>query len=163
GGAGAAVLTSVAAFLFYNFLFTAPRFSFSIADPAVLLSVLLLLFVGIVVGQLAALGRAPADVAQAHERQALAPFRLSRGLTSPGVRPELGRAGRDEDGLEGVWIALGTDDAAARVAADPANPATPPVATGLLWVLRRTPGDAPAEWVRVHQASRSPSELDTYR
>jgi len=173
GGALGAVATSVAAFLLYNFLFTAPRFTFSIADPAVWLSVLLLLFVGIVVGQLAALGRARADIAQAHEREALALFRVSRGLairdSTIAVLPEIGGILRDEVGLERVWISLGTDDAAERIAADTAaNAATgvpfvPPAAVGLLWVLRRTPGDAPADWVRVHQTTRSPSSLDTYR
>ncbi|HEX8026347.1 MAG TPA: DUF4118 domain-containing protein, partial [Candidatus Limnocylindrales bacterium] len=111
GGAVAAVATSLAAFLLYNFLFTAPRFTFAISDPAVWLSVLLLLFVGIVVGQLAALQRARAEAAQAHEREALVLFRISRGLATRAstamVLPEIARVLRDEVGLERVWIALG--------------------------------------------------------
>jgi len=170
GGAVAAVGTSVAAFLLYNFLFTAPRFSFSIADPAVWLSVLLLLFVGIVVGQLAAVGRTRAEVAQAHEREALALFRLSRGLATRArttdVLPDIARVLRDEVGLDRVWIALGPDDAAELVAADTGavgGATGGPAATGLLHVLRRTPGDAPAEWIRVHQGSRTRSAGDTLR
>ncbi|HEX8026086.1 MAG TPA: ATP-binding protein, partial [Candidatus Limnocylindrales bacterium] len=65
-----------------------------------------------------------------------------------------------------VWIALGADDAAERVAADTGldtGAAVAPGPAGLLWSLRRTPGDAPAEWVRIHQASRSPARRDSYR
>jgi len=170
GGALAAVGTSFAAFLLYNFLFTAPRFTFSIADPAVWLSVLLLLFVGIVVGQLAAVGRSRAEVARAHEREAVALFRMSRGLatraSTTDVLPDIARVLREEVGLDRVWIALGADDAAERVAADSGEASdapSAPAATGLLHVLRRTPGDAPAEWVRVHQGSRTRSASDTLR
>jgi len=165
GTAGAA-LASVAAFLLYNFLFTAPRFSFSITDPGVLLSVVLLLFVGIVVGQLAALQRSRTAIATAREREALALFRLSRGLATRtstlDVLQEVTASVRDELGMRRVWIALGPDDAAERIVADTGGEGRPAPA-GLLQVLQRMPGETPAKWVRVHQASRSAGNLDTYR
>src|SRR5262245_24290396 len=55
------VVTSVAAFLLYNYLFTEPRGTLSMHEPGVWLSVVLLLFVGIVVGQLTASMRARAE------------------------------------------------------------------------------------------------------
>lgn len=166
-GTAGAMVASVASFLLYNFLFTAPRFTFSITDPGILLGVVLLLFVGIVVGQLAALERSRTAVATTREREARALFRLSRGLatreTTLAVLPEIARILRDEAGMRRVWIALGGDDASERVVADTGDPSPPPVALGLLRVLRRTPGDAPAEWIRVHQPSRSASDSDSYR
>ena len=62
-GTYGAVATAVASFVLYNFLFTEPRYTLSMHEPGVWLSVVLLLFVGIVVGQLAALLRARAEVA----------------------------------------------------------------------------------------------------
>ena len=43
-----AVATAVASFVLYNYLFTEPRFTLSMHEPGVWLSVVLLLFVGIV-------------------------------------------------------------------------------------------------------------------
>ena len=57
-GTGGAVVSAIASFLLYDFLFVEPRYTFTIDDPQEYLSVILLLFVGIVVGQLAALQRA---------------------------------------------------------------------------------------------------------
>ena len=72
-----AIVAAVGSFLLYNFLFTEPLYTFTIADPGVLLSVVLLLFVGIVVGQArsasAIAGSASAIAggdARAHEREA---------------------------------------------------------------------------------------------
>src|SRR6187399_2233972 len=57
-----AIATAVASFVLYNFFFTEPRYTLSMHEPGVWLSVVLLLFVGIVVGQLAALQRDRAEV-----------------------------------------------------------------------------------------------------
>ena len=54
----------VAAFLLYNYLFVEPRYTLAISEPAELINLFLLLFVGIVVGQLAALQRARAETAR---------------------------------------------------------------------------------------------------
>lgn len=165
-GTAGAILASVASFLLYNFLFTEPRGSFSIVDPAVWISVLLLLFVGIVVGQLTALQRARTATAEAREREARAMFRLSRALatreSTVAVLPEIVGIAAAEGPMDRAWIALGADDAAERVAADTA-PGPPAAPTGLVSVLRRQPGDAPALWVRVHPAGRTRGGGDTFR
>jgi two-component system sensor histidine kinase KdpD len=67
--------------------------------------------------------------------------------------------------MERVWIALGDDDASEAVVADSgtgSRPSLPPVS----WVLRRTPGDEPAEWIRVHRTGTKPrgaSDFDVFR
>jgi two-component system sensor histidine kinase KdpD len=150
-----AVATAVASFALYNFLFTDPRFTLSMHEPGVWLSVVLLLFVGIVVGQLAAMQRSRAELARAREREARALFTVSRGLATresiESVLPDVARELAAEAHMERVWITLGQADAP----------------TGTLNQLRRTPGETPAQWVRVHQptrGSRGPADgVSTYR
>ncbi|HYK94841.1 MAG TPA: ATP-binding protein [Candidatus Dormibacteraeota bacterium] len=168
-GSAGGIVVSIAAFLLYDFFFTEPRFTFSISEPAEWVGVLLLLFVGVVVGELAALQRSRADVARAREREAQALFRVSRALatraTTPGVLPELTAILRTEAGMSRVWIALGADAAAERVAADTGDGARPAV-PAIVCSLRRTPGDQPAQWVRLRQASpkaRAQPGFETYR
>src|SRR3990172_11646653 len=67
-GTTGAVATAVASFVLYNYLFTEPRYTLAMHEPGVWLSVVLLLFVGVVVGQLTALQRSPAELARARER-----------------------------------------------------------------------------------------------
>ncbi|HXG39770.1 MAG TPA: ATP-binding protein [Candidatus Limnocylindrales bacterium] len=168
-GTAGAVVASIASFLLYNYLYTEPRFTFTVDDPGVWLSVVLLLFVGIVVGQLAALQRSRTEIARAREREALALFRLSRALATRestlAVLPEVTEALASETRMTRVWIALGPDDAAERIASDSGG-REPPTVPGLVGVLRRTPGDEPARWVRVHQPSprsRASAGVDAYR
>ncbi len=154
-GTPGAVLASVASFLLYDFFFTIPLYTFTIRDPAEWLSLVLLLFVGIVVGQLTALQRSRADEARAREREARALFQVSRALatreSTPAVLPAIAQTLQTETAMERVWIALGTDDASERTVADTGSgrPAPP----GIQRVLRRMPGDEPAQWVRVHVAA----------
>src|SRR3954449_1707851 len=77
-----AIATAVASFVLYNFLFTEPRYTLSMHEPGVWLSVVLLLFVGVGVGQLAALQRDRAEVARRREREARALFGVSRALAT---------------------------------------------------------------------------------
>ncbi len=168
-GTVGAILAAVASFLLYNFLYTEPRFTFWISDPGVWLSVVVLLFVGIVVGQLAALQRSRTVVARAREREALALFRLSRALatrsSTPLVLSEITDILGTQTGMKRVWIALGADDASERVAADTGE-RSPAAVPGVFRVLRRMPGDTLAEWVRVHQPSarsRSGPGTEAYR
>jgi two-component system sensor histidine kinase KdpD len=149
-----AVATAVASFVLYNYLFTEPRLTLSMHEPGVWLSVVLLLFVGIVVGQLAAMQRSRAEVATAREREARALFAVSRGLATresiEAVLPDVARELAKEAHMARVWITLGQAEAA----------------TGTLNQLRRMPGDEPAQWVRVHQpvrGSRAPEDAETYR
>jgi two-component system sensor histidine kinase KdpD len=149
-----AIATAVASFVLYNYLFTEPRFTLSMHEPGVWLSVVLLLFVGIVVGQLAALQRTRADDARAREREARALFAVSRDLATresidailPQVASELGTDAH----MARVWITLGQTESA----------------TGTFSQLRRMPGATPAQWVRVHQAggrARGATDAETYR
>ena len=151
-GTWGAAAASVAAFLLYNFLFVEPRYTFTVANLAELTNLFLLLFVGFVVGQLAARQRARAEDALAREREALAQFQVSRELatraSTPAVLPVIAGILAREAAMDRVWISLGVD-ARERVAADTAGDAPRPD-IGLHHVLQRMPGDIPAKWARVH-------------
>lgn len=151
-GTPGAVVASVASFLLYDFFFTIPLYTFTIRDPAEWLSLVLLLFVGIVVGQLTALQRSRAEEARAREREARALFQVSRALatraTTPAVLPSIAGILQAETAMARIWVALGSDDAAERIVADTGSGRPSP--SGIQRVLRRMPGDEPAQWVRVH-------------
>src|SRR4051794_12980852 len=153
-GTPGAIATAVASFVLYNYLFTEPRYTLSMHEPGVWLSVVLLLFVGIVVGQLAALQRSRAEQAQAREREARALFAVSRGLSTrqsiDGALPGVARELETEAHMDRVWITLGPGDTPA----------------GTVSQLRRMPGEVPAQWVRVHQPGvrpRGATDAETYR
>jgi two-component system sensor histidine kinase KdpD len=152
-GTLAAAAVAIAAILVYDFLFTDPLHTLTVADPGEWLSLVLLLFVAVTVGRLAALQRGRAEIALAREREARALFQVSRALATRGstaaVLPTIAAALRDETGMDRVWLALGPDDAGERVVAD-TGAGRPPAPPGSVTVLRRAPGDEPATWVRVH-------------
>ncbi len=167
-----AVLTSVAAFLLYNYLFTDPRYTLSMHEPGVWLSVVLLLFVGIVVGQLAALMRSRAETGRTREREARALFGLSRALatrrSTDDALKEIAYALQADTHMAGVWIALGVEpvERVAAISGAAASADSVGGQPGVVNILRRMPGDEPARWVRVHQPSLrtvTPSGLDAYR
>jgi two-component system sensor histidine kinase KdpD len=153
-GTSGAIVAAVASFLLYNFLFVAPLYTFTVDDPGEWLTLVLLLFIGIVVGQLVAIQRARAEQARAREREALALFQLSRALatreSTMAILPTIVDILRREAAMDRVWIALGPDDARERIAADTGGD-EPPGGPGLHQVLQRTPDDRPARWSRVHQ------------
>lgn len=157
-GTVGAIGAAIAAFLLYDFLFTAPRYTLTVAESSEWLGVVLLLFVGVVVGQLAARQRARREQAEAREREALAQFRLSRALatriSTPAVLPEVVAILAADAQMERIWVSLGVDDATERVAADTRQAPRPPI--GLASVLRRMPGEQPATWVRVHLPTSRP-------
>jgi two-component system sensor histidine kinase KdpD len=120
------------------------------------LSVVLLLFVGIVVGQLTALQRSRQRTTAAREREARALFRVSRALaTRPSIErvlPDIAAGLKTETLMERVWIALTVDSAGEKdVAQSGTDRLAGPPATGVVVQLRRAPGEKPAEWVRIHQ------------
>jgi two-component system sensor histidine kinase KdpD len=154
-----AIAVSVASFLLYNWFFVEPRYTFTVAQPAEVLAILLLLFVGVVVGQLTALQRARTELARTREREARALFRLSRALatreTTAAALAEIATIIRDQAGMRRVWVSLGADEATERVATDTnAGEARPQ--PGTIATLRRMPGEAPAEWVRIHRPGVRP-------
>jgi two-component system sensor histidine kinase KdpD len=169
-GTWGAVLASVGAFLLYNFLFVEPLYTLTVAQPGELVNLVLLLFVGIVVGQLAALQRRRADEAVAREREARSLFQVSRALatraSTPSVLPAIATILRDDSGMARIWISLGADLGRERVVADTAE-GEPRPSPALHRVLQRMPGDVPARWDRVHvpgpPKGRQSSGVDIYR
>ena len=157
GGPIWAAAAAAAAALLYDFLFVQPVHTLTILAPADVLNTVLLLFTGIVVGELAALQRSRADAAQAREREARALFQVSRALatraSTTDVLPDVAHLLRDETGMQRVWISLGAQDTWERVAADTGDGVAPAVPATYA-VLRRAPGSEPATWVRIHEVSR---------
>jgi two-component system sensor histidine kinase KdpD len=156
-GSWGAIVVSAAAFVLYNFLFIDPRYTFVVAHPGELVNLFLLLFVGIVVGRLAALQRDRAEIALAREREARALFQVSRELatraSTPAVLPKVAAMLRQETAMERIWVALGLDEARERVSADTGSD-QPAKIPGLHHVLQRTSDETPARWLRVHQPSQ---------
>lgn len=151
-GTWPAMAAAVAAFFLYNLLFIEPLYTLSVEDPGEWLDLVLFLFVGVAVGRLSALpgDRAREESRRAGESQAL--FAISRILATTDLRaaasPIVERLSA-ETGLRRVWIALerpGPEAILADSDRGQPHPAAPTV-----WTLARTPGDSPAEWVRVHQ------------
>jgi two-component system sensor histidine kinase KdpD len=168
-GTWAAIAAAFGAFLIYNYFFTPPLYTFTIADPRAVLSVVLLLFVGIVVGQLAAMQRSRAEMALSREREARAAFGVSRILaTRESTERALGQIAEvlcSEAGLQRVWVGFGPEPAKERITADTA-PDRPRRAGTRVRILQRKPGEDPATWTLVMQPgppSRGPGALDLYR
>ena len=167
-GTGPAIVTAIGAFLAYDFFFIEPYYTFTVRDPGEWLNLLLLLVVGVVVGRLAGLQRDRAIAAIEGEREASAMFMISfRLATERDTTTALGPIAalvRDETRSRRVWITVGDGLVADTAASD----VGPPTAPGVHVVLRRRPGDDPAEWVRVHAPGRgtksgSPPSESAYR
>jgi two-component system sensor histidine kinase KdpD len=151
-GTPAALATAVAAFIAYDVLFTEPRLTLVVADPREWLDLLLLLFVALVIGRLAARETDRAREATGRARESEALFDISRTLATttsladaaPLIVQRLAR----ETHMSRVWISLGNDRAEA-VVADTA-PDQPVPGAASVWSLMRAPGDDLARWVAVH-------------
>jgi two-component system, OmpR family, sensor histidine kinase KdpD len=157
-GTGPAVATAVGAFLVYDFFYVEPIHTFTVRDPAEWLNLLLLLVVGVVVGRLAGQERDRAVAAIEGEREASAMFNISFTLasrrdTASALGPIAGLV-RDEVRASRVWIVVGD-----MVVADTTDQARVPTSAVVYTVLRRRPGDEPAEWVRVHAPTRAPKSV----
>lgn len=165
-GTAGALAAAVLGILLYDYLFTDPIGTLAMSDPGELVSLVTLLFVGLVVGQLTALERARTVTAEAREREARELFLVSRALATrssmTAVLQEIAALLLRAGGMTGLWIALGADEASERVAAE-AGVRVP--TGGLYWQLRRFPGEQPAQWVRIHQPStgRSRAAHDLFR
>jgi two-component system sensor histidine kinase KdpD len=160
-GTPAAVATAIGSFLLYDYLFVSPTGALIVANPEELLNLLLLLGLGVVVGQLAGMQRARAETAELRERQARTQYRVGRELaTAPNARaalPALVEILRSEVEATRAWIGLGPDVGQERVVAESGPPGGPrlPVSYQL---LQRSPGVEAAAWVRVHDPR--PSSTD---
>lgn len=167
-GTDGAIVTAIGSAALYNFWFTDPRYTLLIHDAGVLLSTVLLLFVGVVVGRLAAMQRERAETATAREREARALFGVSRSLASRTTMPDalgsiLGVLAA-EAGLERAWIGIGADPAIESVVADTGGGRSP-VQPARVRVLQRMRDDQPLRWVLVQRpgAPRTPTTSDVYR
>jgi two-component system, OmpR family, sensor histidine kinase KdpD len=160
-GTWPAVGTAILAFLAYNFLFTHPRFTFIVADSAQLLNLVLLLVVGVVVGQLAGTQRHRAEEAERREREARVLFQISRALATRGdtttALNEIVAILRGNTGLAAVWIAIRSPSGTERAVTPVPDPG--PRAQEPQFALQRRPGDEPARWMLV----RPPAARDAGR
>ena len=152
-GTRSAIAGSIGAFLLYDFLFVDPRFTLTVSSIEEWFNLALLLVVGIVCGRLAGAQRDRAHEAETRERVTRALFRISRELASAqSAGPAMAVIAdllRVETRMERVWIGTSSAGSPERVAADSGPPpaVSPPA---VHFVLRRMPGDVPAQWVKVH-------------
>lgn len=153
-GTGPAVATAIGSFLAYDFLFIEPVYTFTVNDPAEWLNLILLLVVGVVIGQLAGRERDRAVAAIEGEREARTLFSVSFTLATEGdmaaALPAIAQMVGEEVRASRVWIVVGE-----AVATD-TGPTGSPIRTNppVYFTLRRKPGQVPAEWVRVHAPGR---------
>ena len=159
GGRVVVLVAAIASFLLYDLLFIHPRLTLTVADPGEWVNLVLLLAVGLLVGQMAALLRIREETAVAREREARTLFSVSRELaTRPStldVLPRIVEIVRREAGLNRAWIALDDGGGRRRPVAD-TDPGVPVPESPGHRTLRRRPGDEPAEWVAVHTGKRVP-------
>ncbi len=154
-GTGPAIATAIGSFLAYDFLFTEPVFTLTVRDPAEWLNLVLLLVVGVVIGRLAGRERDRAVAAVEGEQEARALFSVSFTLATENdlaaALPAIVRMVSDQVHALRVWIVVGDTMAADSGGAGSGAPPNPAVYA----TLRRTLGDQPAEWVRVHAPGRA--------
>ena len=151
-----AVLTSIAAFLTYDFVFVQPLYTFTINSPDEWLNLLLLLAVAVAIGRLVAVQKDHAEQAVQRALEAQALFGISRALAetrtveeaAPAVLARLAAA----TAMDRIWFGVGETPAEEKTIADTA-PGMPLPIPAWQVVLQRQPGDDPARWVRMHVAT----------
>ena len=149
-----AIGTAVGAFLAYNLLFVEPRLTLRVTSAEEILTLVLLLFVGIVIGRLAGLQRDRERAARRREEEARALFRISRDLAtserlSDAMQSLVDRLKR-ETAMARVWVGLGATVAHERVVADSDGGSTPSSLIGTHAVLKRDRDEGVATWTRIH-------------
>jgi len=152
-GVAGASLSAIVAVLVYDYFFTEPYQTLTVSDPDEWLHLVLLLFVAVTVGQLAALQRNRAEAAIAREHESRALFDVTRALATRtstlDALPAIATALAHEAGMHEVWFALGADDAEERVAGQ-SVPGPVPVVPRSYAVLHRDASDGATAWTRVH-------------
>jgi len=151
-GSWAAVATAIGAFLTYNFLFLPPRFTFLVADPQHILTLILLLTVGAGIGRLTGLQRDQAERSERREHEALALFGVSRAITSAkrmeDAIPILVTGLAADTRMDRVWIGLGQIWAQEQVVAT-SDPTVEAPGSGPHSILRQGTADGQPTWVRL--------------
>ena len=154
GGTWAAVACSVAAFLLYDFLFTQPLYTFTVAQPDEWLNLILFLLVAVPSASLPR-SRRLAPLMPPGGRGSRRPCFASAARWPPPTpwrrpRPTVLSGLVTDAGLDRAWLST-LDGARERVVADSAAGSAPPV-SAMASTLTRRPGDEPARWVRAHLA-----------
>jgi two-component system sensor histidine kinase KdpD len=151
-GSWAAVATALGAFLAYNFLFLPPQFTFLVADPQHILTLVLLLAVGIGIGRLTGLQRDQALRSERREHEARALFNVSSAIASAkrmkDALPVLVASLAADARMARVWIGLGSTWAQEQVVAA-SDPAAEAPGSGPHSLLRRSSGEGHPAWVRL--------------
>lgn len=159
-GIAGAALTAVISVVVYDYVFTIPVHTLSVADPGEWLNLVLLLFVAVIVGQLAAAQRRRAETAIARDAESRALFQVARSLATraslASSLPDVVSALTDAARADRVWIALGEDDAAERVVAQSGTHVLDRAGRGY-HVLHADPGVA-ARWTLVRPPSLARSQ-----
>jgi len=150
-----AMVTSVAAFLMYDFLFVQPLYTLTINSPDEWLNLLLLLAVATVIGRLAALqaDRAREAADRAREAEALHDITgvLAATRTVAEAAPAVVTRLEMITAMDRVWVSLGANQAEERTLADTAA-SEPLPSPGWQVVLQRRP-DGQMRWIRAHVAT----------
>ena len=150
-GTAPAVVTSIAAFLVYDFLFVPPVYTFTIASPDEWLNLLLLLAVAVVIGRLAALQAARAQEAADRALEAESLYGITGVLASTRTvgeaAPVVLQRLAETTAMDRVWLGIGPTPSEERIVADTTVAALP--VPGWHVVLQRPPGGQP-RWVRTH-------------
>ena len=174
-GRGPAIVASLAAFLTYDWLFVEPFNTFTVADPAEWMALLLLLLTAIITSQLASDQRRQAQEARQREREAVVLYDVVRLMGEPDLDYALRAVAerlRQELDLAGVIVEVDASRlAAARVAVgDPEGLALAELAArGSTRVLGEGPPPsptqrgAPGRWIHVVPPHRLGSQASALR
>lgn len=148
-----AIVTAIGSFFVYDLLFTSPQLTLIVSDPREWLDLVLFLVLAVIVGRLSSLGTERAVEASRRAGESSALFAISRILaTEPDIEtaaPQVAERLVRDGSLDRIWI---VSDRGGRkhVVAD-SRPGAPLPDSTIVTSLVRTPGDAPARWVRAHE------------
>jgi len=137
-GRGPSILASIVSVLAFDFFFVNPHYSFSVSDTQYLLTFLVLLVVGLVISNSAALLRDQVEVLRRRERQTPALNRFGGELTSAITLSQV---------LEVVIRNVGElfgRETAILLPVDPARPGAPST-----WLSRHDPGASSTSHLRI--------------
>lgn len=161
-GQGPAIVAAVSAFLVFDWFFTEPRLTLTVADPAEWIALLLFLAVAVTAGSLAANQRRQAFEAQRRAQEALLLYDVARLLSVTELQQAIeSMAQRLQQELHPrtVLIEVPLHAGAARAVAGDrsallgASDAALPTAAHVLQSDSGVGGDRPHRWVRVVPAS----------
>jgi len=152
-GPWAAAGTALASFVLYNYLFIEPRFTFAVASPDSLITLLLLLGLGVLIGQLAGAQHDRAEEATRREREASSLALIARALaTSRKTSDALPLILQEIPGsahLAAVWVGLGPPPAQEQILASHGSQSVEPEPAPNHVLLDPQGSDGQPRWVRL--------------